>query len=207
MHWTILIPLKALPTAKSRLRAPGSLDADHHRLVLALAEDTVRAAAGAGRVVVVTDTSTSAEVLGWPATVVLDDTGRGLNAALTTAALYARTQWPTDGLVAMLGDLPALTPDALSATLALASSLPRGYVPDASGVGTTMLSVAPGVELDPMFGPDSARAHADSGAVELAAPAHLRRDVDTAAELLAAMRLGVGPATRSAVGSTEPPTG
>ena len=60
-----------------------------------------------------------------------------------------------------------------------------------------MLLAAPaGVLLDPRFGGDSAAAHAASGAVALTgAWPSLRRDVDTADDLAAAVRLGVGPRT------------
>ena len=56
MSWTVSCPVKRLEPAKTRLRA-GLTDADHERLVLAMALDTVAAALASpvvGRVVVVT---------------------------------------------------------------------------------------------------------------------------------------------------------
>ena len=83
----------------------------------------------------------------------------------------------------------------------------RGFVADAEGVGTTLLAAAPGTPLQPRFGADSARAHRDSGAVALPAPAALRRDVDTPADLREALRLGVGPRTRDVVSRVHAPAG
>ncbi|MEV0212357.1 NTP transferase domain-containing protein [Micromonospora sp. NPDC050695] len=72
----------------------------------------------------------------------------------------------------------------------------RRFVPDAPGGGTVLLTAAPGVALDPRFGVGSAAAHAASGALPLTGDwPSLRRDVDTAADLSAAARLGLGPRT------------
>jgi len=63
------------------------------------------------------------------------------------------------------------------------------------------LLVAPaGTELDPRFGADSAAAHAASGALALDGDwPSLRLDVDTASDLAAAARLGLGRHTADAV--------
>ena len=67
---------------------------------------------------------------------------------------------------------------------------------DADGTGTTLLATAPGSPVRPRYGPGSARAHRAAGAVELVGDwPSLRHDVDTAADLLAAASLGLGPAT------------
>ena len=64
--------------------------------------------------------------------------------------------------------------------------------------------VSRGVDLichSPSHGADSARRHADSGAVELSGDwPGLRCDIDTPDDLEAARRLGVGPATTRIVG-------
>src|SRR3712207_2831049 len=66
---------------------------------------------------------------------------------------------------------------------------------DAPGTGTTLLTAA-GTALRPRFGPDSARAHADDGALALTGDwPGLLRDVDTPADLRAAVTLGLGPHT------------
>jgi 2-phospho-L-lactate guanylyltransferase len=123
------------------------------------------------------------------AKVVPDAPAAGLNPALAHGAAVAGR----GPLAALPGDLPALRGADLAATLAAATV--RGYAPDAAGTGTTLLAAPRGIPLEPRYGPGSARAHAESGAVALPAAASLRRDVDTAADLAAAALLGVGPRT------------
>ena len=193
MRWTVIIPAKALPEAKSRLLS-ASPDADaHQRLVEAIRDDTMAAAAaaaGTARVLVVADTQ---DVPG-----AFVQTGPGLNAALAEAAEHAARTWPDEGIAALVGDLPALRPGDLTAALADAALHPRSFVPDAQGTGTTLLAVLPGTALAPAFGIGSAARHAE-GAAELDAAAGLRQDVDTADDLRAAVRLGLGPATTAAL--------
>jgi 2-phospho-L-lactate guanylyltransferase len=99
----------------------------------------------------------------------------------------------------MCADLPALRSDDLDAALSAGLS-PRWFVGDADGTGTTLLAAAPGADLDPHFGPASARRHEDSGAVPVrAAVPSLRRDVDTDRDLEDAITLGVGVRTRAAL--------
>jgi 2-phospho-L-lactate guanylyltransferase len=72
----------------------------------------------------------------------------------------------------------------------------RGFVPDAPGDGTVLLTAPAGVPLDPRFGAGSAAAHAASGATELAGDwPGLRQDVDTPADLRVVLELGAGAYT------------
>ncbi|PWR10558.1 2-phospho-L-lactate guanylyltransferase, partial [Micromonospora acroterricola] len=81
----------------------------------------------------------------------------------------------------------------------------RRCVPDAPGGGTVLLAAPPGVPLDPRFGVGSAAAHAASGALPLTGDwPSLRRDVDTAADLTAAARLGLGPRTAALLAAGRP---
>jgi 2-phospho-L-lactate guanylyltransferase len=188
----VLVPVKDLGSAKSRLRGalPGVPHAD---LVLALVLDTLAAAlacpAVAGVLVVTSDEAVAAAARDVGAKVVPDAPAAGLNPALAHGAAVAGR----GPLAALAGDLPALRGDDLAAALAAVTA--RAYVPDAAGTGTTLLAAPPGVPLDPRFGPGSARAHAESGAIALPAVASLRHDVDTAADLAAAALLGLGPRT------------
>lgn len=193
MQWTVLVPVKALPGAKSRL-AEFSADADAHaRLVRAIRDDTLRAARNASGVARVVRVGDSPDVEHD-----LLQHRRGLNAALAEGARLARHRWPTDGIAALVGDLPALTPAELASTLAVATEHPTGFVPDAAGTGTTLLTARPTAGFDPRFGPGSAARH---GAYATALPAGpgLRRDVDTADDLRAAVLLGVGAHTVAAL--------
>nr|BFE62823.1 2-phospho-L-lactate guanylyltransferase [Dactylosporangium thailandense] len=101
------------------------------------------------------------------------------------------------GVVALTADLPAMRPDDLEAALvAAARAGRRAFVPDLEGTGTVLLAAPAGEALAPQFGPGSAVAHLRSGAIRLdGAWPSLRRDVDTAADLDAASRLGLGTHT------------
>jgi len=126
----------------------------------------------------------------------LPDEGDGdLNRALVHASLRVRLRQPGWGVAAMCADLPCVNAEDLQT--ALGSGLTqRWFVADAAGTGTTLLAAAPGVDLDPHFGADSARRHERSGAASVRAQvASLRRDVDTEVDLTSARALGVGPHT------------
>jgi 2-phospho-L-lactate guanylyltransferase len=201
MRWSVIVPVKRLPAAKTRLKDPRRAPADHAALALALALDTVRAAAGSpavARVVVVTDDADAGRaVRTLDAVVVRDEPDAGLNPALAHGASAARQIAPEDGVAVLSADLPALRPAELTAALTAAAATGRAFVPDTAGTGTTLLAAAPGAPLDPRYGPGSRDDHRASGAVELAGDwPSLRRDVDTAADLAEAAALGLGPATR-----------
>lgn len=201
-RWTVLVPVKRLDGAKSRLSTRTA--AARQDLSLAFALDTVAAALaadGVAAVHVVTDDARVAEAvheLG--ALLAVDVSGGGLNDALRLAERVLRDAG-VGAVAALAGDLPALRPDQLARALALADGADRSFVPDAAGTGTTLLCAAAGSPLDPRFGERSCAAHAASGAVRLSPTdaAGLRRDVDTEVDLWDAERLGVGPATREAL--------
>jgi len=194
----MVVPVKRLATAKTRLRGGTPPGVPHARLVLAMAQDTVRAALAcpvvAELLVVTDDPEVTAALAGLGARVVPDAPGAGLNPAIGYGAAAA----PAPGWVAALAaDLPALRTGELRAALAAAGRAGRagrrGFVADAGGTGTTLLAAPPGVPLDPRFGPGSAARHAAAGAWALAGEwPSLRRDVDTATDLAAAERLGLG---------------
>jgi 2-phospho-L-lactate guanylyltransferase len=201
--WSVVVPAKRLDVAKTRLRplTAGRQDAGaaHRDLVLALLEDTVAAALACPAVeavVVVTDEPAAEDVvrlLG--ARTVPDEPDRGLNPALEHGARSA----PGRAVAALSSDLPALRPGELAAALEAASGVERGFVADAHGTGTTLLT-AVGTDLRPAFGPGSAEAHLTGGAVALTGSwPGLVRDVDTEADLRAALLLGIGPRTAALV--------
>lgn len=198
--WTLVMPLKPLARAKSRLAdAVGA--AGRPRLALAFAQDTVRAAAASPAVrdvVVVTDDPVAgAELRALGARTVPDVPDDGLNAALRHGAAAARARYPGAALAALNADLPALRSAELTRVLSAAAEFPRAFLADAAEFGTTLLTAAPGRELAPAFGGPSRLRHLASGAVEIALADvdSVRRDVDTGADLLAAEELGVGPFT------------
>ncbi|GHC84896.1 2-phospho-L-lactate guanylyltransferase [Streptomyces flavofungini] len=224
MQWTVVIPLKPLERAKSRL-APAAGDGLRPALALAFAQDTVAAAVACPAVrdvvVVTDDVRASRELAALGARVVPDTPGDGLNAALAHAAHQVRSWHPEAPVAALNADLPALRPRELARVLDAAAPFPRAFLADAAGIGTTLLTAAPGTELRPQFGGPSRARHRDSGAVELGSgqagaagvtgaagaagattdigrAGSVRQDVDTGDDLRAALALGVGPHTAAA---------
>lgn len=203
MQWTLVIPLKPLTRAKSRL-ADTADDGVRPGLALAFAQDTVAAAvacAAVSDVAVVTDDELAGrELAALGAQIVPDTPGNGLNAALAHGAAVVRAIRPGAAVAALNADLPALRPAELSRVLGAASQFPRAFIADAAALGTTLLAAAGDRELRPAFGVDSRSRHRASGAVELTLTGvdSVRQDVDTAADLRAALALGVGPHTAAA---------
>lgn len=200
--WTLIVPLKPLRHAKSRLAPVAGLL--RPELALAFAQDTVAAALGCAavaRVLVVTDDPRAAgRLAALGATTVPDRPAAGLNAALAHGAEAARTLpgMPPGGWVAALSaDLPALRPEELGRVLDAAAAYPRAFLADTQQVGTTLLGAAPGQRLGPRFEGASRLRHRASGAHELTLDdvPTVRRDVDTPDDLRAAVLLGLGPHT------------
>ena len=203
MQWTLVIPLKPLTRAKSRLSDTAG-DGVRPGLALAFAQDTVAAAlacAVVGDVAVVTDDGLAGrELAALGARIVPDEPGGGLNPALAHAAAVVRASRPESAVAALNADLPALRPLELARVLDAAAEFPRAFLPDAAAIGTTLLTAREGRELRPAFGRDSRARHRASGAAELALEAvdSVRQDVDTGEDLRAALALGVGPRTAAA---------
>ncbi|MFJ5999165.1 2-phospho-L-lactate guanylyltransferase [Streptomyces sp. NPDC092370] len=203
MQWTLVVPLKPLAQAKSRL-ADTADDGLRPDLALAFAQDTVAAALACPAVrdvaVVTDDARAGRELAALGAAIIPDEPGGGLNAALAHAARAVRSVRPSGAVAALNADLPALRPAELSRILETAAEFPRAFLPDAAGIGTTLLAAAPGCALRPAFGADSRARHRASGAVELPLTAvdSVRQDVDTGADLRSALALGVGPHTAAA---------
>src|SRR5215470_19910786 len=101
--WTVVIPVKVLALAKSRLS--GLTGTEREAMALAMAVDTVSAAVkcpAVADVIVVSDdpaVRTEAEAAG--ANVVTDHPRAGLNQALVAGARHAMSRWPGRGLAAL----------------------------------------------------------------------------------------------------------
>jgi 2-phospho-L-lactate guanylyltransferase len=200
VQWSVVVPVKRLRLAKSRLYAVGRPRPEHEELALSLALDTVAAALATGtvrRLFVVTDDPAAREAMAAAGALVLpDEPNAGLNPALAHGAAAARRRSAGDGVALLSADLPALRPAELDAALAAAAEHDAAFVADARGTGTTLLATAPGRPVEPRYGQASAAAHRAAGAVELTGNwPSLRNDVDTAADLRTAAELGLGPAT------------
>lgn len=132
MQWTLVIPLKPLALAKSRL-ADTAADGLRPGLALAFAEDTVAAAlasAAVRDVAVVTDDALAARSLAaLGARIVPDEPRAGLNAALEHGAAAVRAFRPDSALAALNADLPALRPPELTRVLEAAAEFPVLFSP------------------------------------------------------------------------------
>ncbi|CAL9531156.1 2-phospho-L-lactate guanylyltransferase [Streptomyces atacamensis] len=201
--WTLVVPLKPLALAKSRL-VPAAGRELRSGLALAFAQDTVAAAldcpAVEGVVIVTDDPRAGAELAALGARIVPDAPGAGLNAALEhgeAVVRSGRSGRPGAPVAALNADLPALRPVELARVLDAARAHRRAFLADAAGIGTTLLAASGGAALAPAFGGASRARHLRSGAVEitLSGVDSVRRDVDTGADLAAALALGVGPHT------------
>lgn len=221
-QWNVLIPIKSLDLAKSRLTLSKPTGSDRNPNALlaeAFAADVISAAANcdavASVIVVSRDlqiaelaSELGAQVITEPAAV--RDGLSPLNSAITVAVEQILAQPPASTsptqtqavrgelpLAVVAGDLPCLTPQALSQVLAAATAeLGRSFVADHSGSGTAMLCVVDPAAcgLDPRFGQNSAQAHTASGATPLVAgvPLAARLDVDTSADLARAVAADLG---------------
>ena len=195
--WSVLMPVKVLARAKSRLA--GLAGPRRGELALALACDTVTAVLGcdeAARVIVVTDDEVAGAALAALGALVVPDEPRdGLNAALRHGAAHAAARWPGSGTAALSADLPALRSAEIGRALRAAAAWPTAFVADAAGDGTTLYTAVPGAAFRPAFGLASRARHAAGGAAELGLDGlpGLRRDVDTPSDLRGAVALGLGP--------------
>ncbi|MGI3785901.1 MAG: 2-phospho-L-lactate guanylyltransferase [Janthinobacterium lividum] len=207
-----VVALKAGEHVKSRLAPlPQPL---RRRLAWTMAVDTLRALVEAVEAVCVVSDQPSLQQrltragLG-SVEVVPESRPAGMNDALRQGADHLRSAG-LPRVLACVGDLPALRPASVAHVLSTALATERAYLPDATGIGTTMLHAGAGVALAPHFQGRSAAAHHSSGATPLTderlgtAVPDARRDVDTEVDLAGASVLGLGGTTRALL---DPVTG
>ncbi|GGK43145.1 2-phospho-L-lactate guanylyltransferase [Nocardia camponoti] len=211
-----VMAVKHTDRAKSRL-AEVLTPAQRGALVLAMVTDTLAAASAvdviAGITVVTPDLVIATRAREFGAHVVAEPATPtpgvdALNSALIAGARTVRERFGPTRLLALQADLPALRPNELADVIARSTAHERVVVIDHTGTGTAALLVGdPVADLDPRFGPSSADAHRDSGAVSLGGSMPgLRHDVDTPADLTAVAALGVGPHTAAALTEFGYPT-
>jgi len=204
--WSLIVPFKGGPGAKSRLAGYNGRETINpvlrRGLALGFLRDTVTAAAAAasvGRIIIVS--SERAAVMSHPKIRMLADQGLGLNAAVDAGFAFARSLDRTLPVAAITADLPCLTVADLEYALERACHHPLTVVQDRDGTGTTMISALPGVRVRPLFGHRSRDAHLAACHSLLPIPhgSTLRADVDSVDDLAAAIRIGVGENTRAAL--------
>lgn len=210
--WVVVVPFKGAPYAKSRL-AKAATDgvgfdaAAREDLAFAFLSDTLRAIISSAvvRRVVLVSGSPSAVVLAGrlDGVDVVADPGLGLNGAVGAGFAVARQIFPELFVAAVTGDLPVLRAEDFVDALGLAADVRLGVCADSSGSGSTLISAAPRVRVEPRFGVGSFRAHVSLGHVPLEVPAGstIRFDIDTADDLRRAVALGFrfGPETAAVV--------
>ncbi|MBB3045334.1 2-phospho-L-lactate guanylyltransferase [Nocardioides sp. LMS-CY] len=198
-EFQVLLPVKSLDTAKSRLELT---DAGRRSLALAFLLDTLRAAAECrlvGDLVVVTrDQQVTDVVREGGASVVVPGDARGLNGEL--AQVLAERLPGGRPTTILMPDLPSVTAHELEEALTLGRREHRPtYVEDLSDGGTTMLTSRRG-DLVPAFGARSAARHRSAGARPVGGElVGARCDVDDLESLRMAVYIGVGPHTRQAL--------
>jgi 2-phospho-L-lactate guanylyltransferase len=199
--YVVLLPVKPPARGKSRLE----VDPLRRRaLAAAFALDTARACLAAERVtavLAVTDDARFADDLRAAGCATIPDgVADNLNESLRLAAAEARRRWPDARPAAVCADLPSLRPTDLDAALLAAdAATDPSFVADGDGVGTTLYTAAL-EDFSPRFGEGSRAAHRDAGAREIEGDlTSLRRDVDDADGLAAAVELGLGAHTRLAM--------
>jgi 2-phospho-L-lactate guanylyltransferase len=141
--WSVLVPVKVLARAKSRLA--GLSGPRRGELALALACDTVTAVLGcdvAARVIVITEAQVAGAALAaLGAQVVPDEPRDGLYAALRHGAAHVSARWPDSGTAAHPPTCRAAARRD-RAGAAQAAAWPTAFVADAAGDGTTLYSGA-----------------------------------------------------------------
>ncbi|SMH35430.1 2-phospho-L-lactate guanylyltransferase [Rathayibacter oskolensis] len=198
-RWSAVVVFKGRGSSKTRLALSARAALAEAFLLDTLA--AVRESEEVATLVLVTSDAEAAAraVAADPLLVVLADPG-ALNAAVSAGIAHALLARPDSPVVALTGDLPALSSGDLDGALAVAGPLPA-VVPDRAGTGTTALLVDAQTVLPPAFGPDSFARHRAAGCSVVELPRHstLRLDVDTVDDLREAQAVGVGASTASAL--------
>lgn len=194
--WCAVVPLSPADRAKTRLSSLGELRSE---LAAAFAADVVEALSAArsvAQVLVVGDGSVTLP----PGSHIHVDAGTAdLNGSITTAESHARRAG-YQRIVVVMADLPCVRAEDIDDLLTRARSVPRGFVRDHRGGGTTILTTT-GPGLLPRFGPASAAEHRAEGAVEFEVAVRMRFDVDDPEDVTLAMAYGLGSATSAALTS------
>jgi 2-phospho-L-lactate guanylyltransferase len=198
--WTAVIPLRSLSEGKTRLTA-GSLSPDGaHALIEAFATDLIHACQACPQIAQTLVVSPDDQAIALAHTLGVDaihETAEsGINQAVQRGRAAARS-----AVVAILGDTPCITSQVLTEVLHEAGKHAVSFVPDTSGVGSTMWCAQLESQDVSHFGHHSRAEHRAAGAVELGTGkatelwARARRDVDTDVDLWDARRMGVGDHT------------
>ncbi|MGW4341101.1 2-phospho-L-lactate guanylyltransferase [Rhodococcus koreensis] len=190
--YAVVVPIRSLTTAKSRLRTQS--DTMRSDLALAFFLDTIAAlerSREVDRIVVVSrDTDIHRCVRSrWD---VVEDGETGLPAAVDRGIERLRRVRHSGPVAVVLPDLPFATTDAFDLLLSSARKHRRAFLTDDAGTGTTCVAAATVGAVVHRFGSNSAHAHADADLVALDVPVpELRVDVDVFGDLYDQRSLGL----------------
>lgn len=198
--WCAVVPLSPAARAKTRLSALGELRAVLASAFAADVVDALTSARTVAQVVVVGDGSVTLPP--GSAHIQVDSGTADLNGSIATAESHARRAG-FERIVVVMADLPCVRPEDIDELLTRARSVPRGFVRDHRGSGTTILTTT-GPGLLPRFGQASATEHRSEGAVEFEVSLRMRFDVDDPEDVTLAMAYGLGPTTLAALRSHSP---
>ena len=203
----VIVPVKALDAAKSRLAEAFAPDA-RAALVLAMLGDVLAAArqAHAGPLLVVTPDPRYGALASEFGAILLADDGTGYNAAVRLALASAEAR-AAGAAVVLPADQARAQPSELRAALDALASAEVVLVPSLDG-GTGLLGLRPPDAITPAYGPGSATAHRAAAeragrALAMLTLPSLERDVDTVEELLRADP-PLGPRTEAFVAARLP---
>lgn len=215
--WLVLIPMKTLAYAKSRLDLP---DPQRRHLARAFYYDVLEAVSECARVATIAVVTADPQLLldahrhgaiaiKEPTMSAFDldfdhldsDEASQMNQALSAALDKLKSEHGHTHVAIVTGDLPCARAEDLDAVLERALHHSFAFVRDENGQGTTMVMSTTSRKLPAVFGPMSAERFVKLGAVDLSdeVPPRIRTDVDTLGDLAQAVALGVGPHTREAV--------
>lgn len=197
-QWCVIVPVNALPRAKTRLHTLGTMRPAFARSFAGDVLQALHASTGVAHILVVGDGSL---LSGTVAVEWVDSGDADLNTAIVAAESRAR-QLGFARIAVIVADVPCLRPNDVEVVLTGARTRTRAFVSDHRGEGTTVLTTT-GPALAPAFGPGSAARHRASGAVELEADIRIRLDVDLPDDIALALTYGVGSATTAALAAEE----
>lgn len=202
--WTAVVPVKRWALAKTRMDGGVQM---RESLARAFAFDVVAVLSEVVSIealVIVTDERGLASFGRQLGASIVEDrallSADPLNRAVGLGRSHAAAIRPHSPIVVVPADLPALTARTMDQALQVLTGWESSFVPDASGVGTTLLAASAPSLLRPAYGPASARLHVAQGAKMIVdVDPRVRRDVDTVQHLQDAEALGLGPRTTAVV--------
>ena len=186
----VIVPVQALASAKSRL-AEVLPDHDRAELVLAMLGDVLDAvrAAHDGPLLLVTPDEQYEPAAAVARATLLVDAGTGYNEAVRLALASPEVE-AAGAAVVVPADHARAQPDDLRAALDALDAHEVVVVPSLDG-GTGLLGLRPPDAIEPAYGPNSASVHERAAreagrALAVLRLGSLERDIDTAADLVAA---------------------